>query len=112
MFRSLASRSRRRHSSSYGLLIHSNLVSICVASHFPRFYSTSYGQPLEQSHAHLVPPGELTPGIPARDFEQRRRALMDALPENSVVISVAAPIKYMSGSECALLQPTLELTRV
>lgn len=43
-------------------------------------------------------PQYLTPGIPAEDYEQRRRKLMDSLPENSIVVSVAAPIKYMSGS--------------
>jgi intermediate cleaving peptidase 55 len=56
------------------------------------------GQPLPHSHPHLLQSGDLTPGIPADDYERRRRALMDALPDNSMVVSVAAPIKYMSGS--------------
>ncbi|GLB33304.1 putative peptidase M24 [Lyophyllum shimeji] len=55
-----------------------------------------YGQPLFPSHPHLVQPQELTPGIPLEDYEQRRRRLMDRLPDNSLVVSVAAPIKYMS----------------
>ncbi|KAL1704432.1 peptidase M24, structural domain-containing protein [Schizophyllum commune] len=60
---------------------------------------TKYGQPLYQSHPHLVQPGELTPGIPQEEYERRRKALMDSLPDNSVVVCAAAPIKYMSGGE-------------
>jgi intermediate cleaving peptidase 55 len=41
--------------------------------------------------------GQLTPGIPAEEYEGRRKTLMDSLPENSIVVSVAAPVKYMSG---------------
>jgi intermediate cleaving peptidase 55 len=40
---------------------------------------------------------EITPGISAKEYQKRRKALMDRLPENSIVVSVAAPIKYMSG---------------
>lgn len=43
-------------------------------------------------------PNELTAGISAEEYELRRRRLMDSLPDNSVVVSVAAPTKYMSGS--------------
>lgn len=77
---------------------------------------STYGQPLFQSHPHLresyayftsdltfyalslVQPRDLTPGIPTEDYERRRRALMDSLPDNSIAVCVAAPIKYMSAS--------------
>ncbi|KAF9224423.1 peptidase M24 [Gyrodon lividus] len=59
---------------------------------------SNYGQPLFQSHPHLLRPHELTPGIPVEEYERRRKELMDNLPSNSVVVSVAAPIKYMSGN--------------
>ncbi|KAG9317064.1 peptidase M24 [Chiua virens] len=59
---------------------------------------SNYGQPLFQSHPHLLRPHELTPGIPVEEYERRRRQLMDSLPDDSVVVSVAAPIKYMSGN--------------
>ncbi|TRM62399.1 peptidase M24 [Schizophyllum amplum] len=59
---------------------------------------SNYGQPLYQSHPHLVKPGELTPGIPHEEYELRRKALMNSLPDNSVVVCAAAPIKYMSGA--------------
>ena len=47
----------------------------------------------------IVQPNELTPGIPSKEYEQRRKALMDSLPDDSIVVAVAAPIKYMSNSE-------------
>ncbi|KAI6035635.1 peptidase M24 [Pisolithus orientalis] len=59
---------------------------------------SNYGQPLFPSHPHLLKPHELTPGIPADEYECRRRTLMDSLPSDSLVVLVAAPIKYMSGT--------------
>lgn len=41
---------------------------------------------------------ELTPGIPASEFEERRKRLMDRLPENSVVVCMAGRTKMMSGN--------------
>ena len=51
---------------------------------------------------YVVQQNELTPGIPSSDYEARRKKLMDLLPEKSVVVSVAAPAKYMSRSESSL----------
>ncbi|KAM6495511.1 peptidase M24 [Amanita muscaria] len=68
------------------------------ATEAPVVKPSRYGQPVFQSHPHLVLPNELTPGIPAEDYESRRRKLMDMLPDSSVAISVAAPVKYMSNS--------------
>ncbi|KAL4075579.1 peptidase M24, structural domain-containing protein [Scleroderma yunnanense] len=59
---------------------------------------TLYGQPVFRSHPYLVKPHELTPGIPVEEYERRRKELMDSLPSNSIAVSVAAPIKYMSGN--------------
>ncbi|THV00547.1 peptidase M24 [Dendrothele bispora CBS 962.96] len=58
---------------------------------------TLYGQPTFQSHPHLVKPEELTPGFPPEEYESRRKALMDSLPDNSVVVSIGGTVKYMSG---------------
>ncbi|EIN10128.1 hypothetical protein PUNSTDRAFT_64678 [Punctularia strigosozonata HHB-11173 SS5] len=58
---------------------------------------SEYGQPVWQSHPHLIRPKETTPGVPAEEYERRRRELMERLPDNSVVVSVSAPVKYMSG---------------
>ncbi|KAF5364376.1 hypothetical protein D9756_000893 [Leucocoprinus leucothites] len=59
----------------------------------------AYGQPLPHSHPHLLRQHDLTPGIQPEEYEQRRRKLMSSLPENSLVVSVAAPIKLMSNSK-------------
>jgi len=77
---------------------------------------SEYGQPVFQSHPHLgmsffyiqaavliatswpVKKNDLTPGIPASDYDRRRRNLMESLPDKSIVVSVAAPMKYMSAS--------------
>ncbi|KAL0949091.1 hypothetical protein HGRIS_009182 [Hohenbuehelia grisea] len=59
---------------------------------------TTYGQPLSQSHPLLVKSNETTPGIPSAEYESRRRKLMDSLPDGSLVVSVAAPVRYMSAT--------------
>ncbi|KAG5716139.1 Intermediate cleaving peptidase of 55 kDa [Termitomyces sp. T112] len=93
------------------------LRTVCAArrvlhcTSFARLYATevtnlvednakpsSYGQPLFQSHPHLLQPHEMTPGIPAEDYERRRRSLMESLPEDSLVVCVSAPVKYMSNN--------------
>ncbi|KAF8629628.1 hypothetical protein AX15_003362 [Amanita polypyramis BW_CC] len=68
------------------------------ASEFALTKPSNFGQPLFQSHPHLLQPNELTPGIPAEDYECRRRKLMESLPDNSIAVSVSAPIKYMSNN--------------
>ncbi|KXN84216.1 Intermediate cleaving peptidase 55 [Leucoagaricus sp. SymC.cos] len=58
----------------------------------------AYGQPLSHSHPHLVRQNDLTPGIKPEEYEQRRKRLMNSLPESSLVVSVAASVKLMSNS--------------
>ncbi|KAI0699804.1 peptidase M24 [Cytidiella melzeri] len=58
---------------------------------------TRFGQPLFASHPHLMKPGEVTPGVSAEEYERRRRALMERLPADSLVVSIAGQTKYMSG---------------
>ncbi|KAG8737804.1 hypothetical protein FRC12_017017 [Ceratobasidium sp. 428] len=62
-----------------------------------------FGQPLHGSHPHLVAAGELTPGIQATEYHERRRKLVDSLPPGSIVVSRAAMLKYMSGRKYFLL---------
>ncbi|KAI0043165.1 peptidase M24 [Auriscalpium vulgare] len=87
---------------------HSKLaVSTCAALRH-RCYATeaivhdvlkpsAFGQPTSRSHPHLVQPGEVTPGIPAEEYERRRVQLIESLPEGSLVVSVSGQMKYMSG---------------
>ena len=46
-----------------------------------------------------VKQGELTPGIPASEYERRRKQLVDGLPDGSLVVCVAGHVKYMSAGE-------------
>ncbi|EPQ28053.1 uncharacterized protein PFL1_04380 [Pseudozyma flocculosa PF-1] len=41
---------------------------------------------------------QLTPGIPAAEYEQRRRRLMEQLPDGSVAVLVSGRVKSMSGA--------------
>ena len=84
---------------------------------------SAIGQPTPKSHPHLgknapsarhastfsdiqrvvctVKPGELTPGIPASEYERRRRQLVEGLPHGSLVVCVAGQVKYMSAGKSA-----------
>ncbi|KAG8750444.1 hypothetical protein FRC14_000494 [Serendipita sp. 396] len=58
-----------------------------------------FGQPDPVSHPHLFgSPDELTPGITRDEFHQRRKKLMDSLPDGSTVVLRAGSVKYMSGN--------------
>ena len=43
-------------------------------------------------------PGQLTPGILASEYGERRQALVDSLPQNSIAIIAAAPGQFMAGN--------------
>ncbi|KAH9172158.1 peptidase M24 [Lactarius sanguifluus] len=58
---------------------------------------SAFGQPTLKSHPHLIKPGGLTPGIPASEYERRRRQLVEGLPHGSLVVCVAGQVKYMSA---------------
>lgn len=57
------------------------------------------GQPLPETHPHLLAPGELVPGITAAEFAQRRQALGNALGPNAVAILPSASVLFMAGAE-------------
>ncbi|KAL8743582.1 MAG: hypothetical protein Q9190_004076, partial [Brigantiaea leucoxantha] len=57
-----------------------------------------FGQPVHETHPHLLKPGELTPGIAALEYAQRRTKLAAKLPKNAVAILTAADVKYRSGA--------------
>ncbi|KAG6186241.1 hypothetical protein E4U36_000783 [Claviceps purpurea] len=72
-----------------------------------RFYSTPvivpagelrYGQPVHETHPHILKAGELTPGITAQEYGDRRAALAHSLSEGGVAVLHAAPIQYKSGA--------------
>ncbi|KAI4861576.1 aminopeptidase-like protein [Hypoxylon rubiginosum] len=60
--------------------------------------SLLFGQPVHETHPHLLSPGELTPGITAQEYHERRATLCESLPPNSAVILPSATLKYRSGA--------------
>jgi len=54
------------------------------------------GQPAAHSHPHLVKSHELTAGIPRSEYAARRQALLNKLPEGSLVILSSASEQYMA----------------
>lgn len=63
----------------------------------------SYGQPIAETHPHIVKPGEIVPGITVNEFKHRREMLMDKIHRDSISLAkkipnhiVRNPIKYCS----------------
>lgn len=63
------------------------------------------GQPLHSSHPHLVNSKHLTPGIPASEYEDRRKRLMESLGEGAVVICMGNTVRLVTQrmSSCRTL---------
>ncbi|KAA8536722.1 hypothetical protein F0562_029200 [Nyssa sinensis] len=65
-----------------------------------RAYSTmkvlDVGQPTSASHPELLKEGEITPGITSEEYISRRKRLLELLPEKSLAIIAAAPVKMMT----------------
>ncbi|KAI0477299.1 aminopeptidase-like protein [Xylariaceae sp. FL0804] len=57
-----------------------------------------FGQPVHETHPHLLEAGELTPGITAQEYHERRAALCRALPPDAAVLLPSADVQYRSGS--------------
>lgn len=57
-----------------------------------------FGQPVHETHPHLLKAGELTPGISAAEYAHRRSKLASELPEKGIAILAAAHLKYRSGA--------------
>lgn len=54
------------------------------------------GQPTAASHPELLKEGEITPGITCDEYISRRKKLLELLPEKSIAIIAAAPVKMMT----------------
>lgn len=57
-----------------------------------------FGQPVYETHPHLLKAGEVTPGISAQEYYNRRVKLAKALPPNSIAVLAASDLKYRSGA--------------
>ncbi|EHN02752.1 YER078C-like protein [Saccharomyces cerevisiae x Saccharomyces kudriavzevii VIN7] len=56
------------------------------------------GQPLHETRPFLIKAGELTPGIPALEYYERRIRLAEILPSKSCVILAGNDIQFASGA--------------
>ncbi|KAL7599041.1 hypothetical protein Lser_V15G25762 [Lactuca serriola] len=67
-----------------------------------QFYSTDKcftfdaGQPIPSTHPQLLKEGEITPGISCDEYVSRRKRILELLPEQSVAVVAAAPVKMMT----------------
>ncbi|KUI69863.1 Intermediate cleaving peptidase 55 [Cytospora mali] len=57
-----------------------------------------FGQPVYETHPHILKPGEITPGITAQEYHDRRAALSRSLPRDAVAILQSADLKWRSGA--------------
>ncbi|MCJ1224391.1 hypothetical protein MMC12_001036 [Toensbergia leucococca] len=78
-------------------------VAGCRASRFRSYASISaselqFGQPVYETHPHLLKASEITPGITAIEYAQRRTKLAAKLPKNAIAVIAASDIKYRSGA--------------
>ncbi|KAK8085089.1 metallopeptidase family M24 [Apiospora hydei] len=53
---------------------------------------------VHETHPHILAPGELTPGITAQEYHDRRARLIASLPPNSAVLLPSAEIQFKSGA--------------
>ena len=58
----------------------------------------TFGQPVHETHPHILAPGELTPGISAQEYADRRTKLAAQLPDKAVAIVAASDTIFRSGS--------------
>ena len=58
----------------------------------------TFGQPVHETHPHLLSVGELTPGISAQEYADRRTELAKQLPKDAIAIVAASDTVFRSGS--------------
>lgn len=61
-------------------------------------FDLRFGQPVHETHPHVLKAGELTPGISAHEYADRRAALAHALDPGGVAVLPSANLRYKSGA--------------
>lgn len=76
-----------------------------------RCYATTFraGQPIFETRPHLIKAGDLTPGISAVEYYQRRLKLAEKLPKGSLAVLPGSSVKYASGSVFYQFQQNTDL---
>ncbi len=81
------------------LLHTSPTVRLSLATRPQRVLPYGLGQPTHETRPHLLPqPGNLTAGISAEEYFERRLTLASRLPANSIAILVGNAVRFSSGS--------------
>ncbi|KOS23014.1 Intermediate cleaving peptidase 55 [Escovopsis weberi] len=80
------------HSASLPSVSRNGHTEAISAAHF------KFGQPLHETHPHILNAGELTPGITAQEYADRRAALAAAMPQGAAAVLHAASLQYKSGA--------------
>ncbi|PGH11153.1 hypothetical protein AJ80_07255 [Polytolypa hystricis UAMH7299] len=57
-----------------------------------------FGQPLHETHPHILKAGELSPGITALEYAHRRSKLASKLPKHGVAVLASSELQYKSGN--------------
>ncbi|TQN72939.1 Intermediate cleaving peptidase 55 [Colletotrichum shisoi] len=78
-------------------------LSFFTGCQFRRYSAASaaelqFGQPVHETHPHILKAGEITPGITAQEYWERRARLAEKLPDNGVAVLAAADLQYRSGA--------------
>ncbi|ODV98167.1 hypothetical protein PACTADRAFT_83490 [Pachysolen tannophilus NRRL Y-2460] len=88
----------RRQFHSFGKL---NKRFLNASEHFLKTRSIpdfTAGQPLHETRPHAIKAGDLTPGIAATEYFERRLRLVEGLAARSLVIVPGSVLKYASGA--------------
>ncbi|KAJ3417595.1 hypothetical protein HDV05_000052 [Chytridiales sp. JEL 0842] len=55
------------------------------------------GQPTPETHPHLMEAGQITPGISAKEYRDRREALVEKIPDGSVALVAGFGLRYATS---------------
>ncbi|KAK9908284.1 hypothetical protein WJX75_005446 [Coccomyxa subellipsoidea] len=69
-----------------------------LAQRLWRFGGVVAGQPIHETHPHLLSEGQLWPGVTAAEFAARRRRLANAMPPGGIAVLPAATPVFMTGA--------------
>ncbi|KAJ2726494.1 aminopeptidase, partial [Coemansia sp. D1744] len=85
---------RRLHASSAGRSFLSTLLQTAKTKN--PITAQWNGQPTHETHPELVAQGETTPGILQSEYDQRRRNIVDSLPDGGTAFLFSAPMHFVS----------------
>ncbi|EDK44501.1 hypothetical protein LELG_02680 [Lodderomyces elongisporus NRRL YB-4239] len=85
--------------STAGLRLGSNFSKRSISVKTRPKVDIKLGQPTFETRPHIIPqPGNLTPGISALEYFNRRLKLAAQLPDNSLAIIIGNSVQYSSGA--------------